>query len=55
MALGDENENNDAAAIGILGAFINSLGALAGTQIDAEDAADLIADTQTIIDLITGL
>jgi hypothetical protein len=52
-ALDDINDNNDAAAIGKLEAFINEVEAQSGNKIPADDAAKLIATAQAIIDLLT--
>lgn len=52
--LDDENENNDAAAINSLGAFINAVKAQSGKKIPEDDAEVLIAAAQAIIDLLSG-
>ena len=54
QALEDMNQNNDAAALGALLAFISAVEAQRGNQIPEADADALIADAQTIIDLILG-
>jgi hypothetical protein len=51
-ALTDVNQNNDAAAIGALGAFINAVNAQRGKKLTEEDADDLIAQAQHIILLL---
>jgi hypothetical protein len=51
-ALTDVNQNNDAAAIGALGAFVNAVDAQRGKKIPEEDADDLIAQAQHIIFLL---
>jgi hypothetical protein len=53
-AMEDENENNDAAAINTLGAFINALEAQSGKKISEADADALIAVAQQIIDILSG-
>jgi hypothetical protein len=53
-ALEDVNENNDGAAIGALGAFINAVNAQRGGKITEEDADALIEMAQQIIDLLTN-
>ncbi len=50
--LTDVNQNNDAAAIGALGAFVNAVDAQRGKKITEEDADDLIAQAQHIIFLL---
>lgn len=50
QALEDMNSNNDAAMIGVLNAFINSVEAQSGKKIPEADADALIADAQAIID-----
>jgi hypothetical protein len=51
-ALEDENENNDAAAVNTLEAFINAVEAQRGKKIPQAEADDLIAAAQEIIDLL---
>jgi len=53
-ALEDENENNDAAAINTLGAFINAVEAQRGKKIPEAEADALIAAAQEIIELLSG-
>ncbi len=53
-ALDDLNEDNDIAAVNSLQAFIEAVETQSGTEIDAADAADLIAAAQEIIDLLTA-
>jgi len=52
-ALEDENENNDAAAINTLGAFINAVEAQRGKKIPQAEADALIAAAQQIIELLS--
>jgi len=52
QALDDINQNNDAAAINALQAFINAVQAQRGNHISEADADVLIADAQAIIDLL---
>lgn len=52
--LEDENEHNDVAAINLLQAFINTVNAQRGKKISEEDADDLIASAQQIIDILTS-
>jgi len=52
-ALEDENENNDAAAINTLGAFINAVEAQRGKKIPEAEADALIAAAQEIIELLS--
>jgi len=52
--LEDDNENNDAAAINSLQAFINAVQAQSGKKISQADADSLIAAAQQIIDLLTN-
>jgi len=52
--LEDSNQNNDAAAINSLEAFINKLEAQRGKKIPADVADELIAKAQEIIDALTG-
>lgn len=52
QALDDLKENNDVAAINALQAFINAVEAQRGKKISQEDADDLIAAAQEIIDLL---
>ena len=52
-ALEDENENNDAAAVNTLGAFINAVEAQRGKKIPQAEADALIAAAQEIIDLLS--
>ena len=52
--LEDNNENNDAAAINNLQAFINQVEAQRGKKISEEDADYLISKAQQIIDLLSG-
>ena len=54
QALDDLNENNDVAAINTLQAFINAVEAQRGKKISQEDADDLIAAAQEIIDLLVA-
>lgn len=51
--LGDLNENNDAAAINSLQAFINAVEAQRGNQITNEQADELVSMTQDIINSLT--
>ncbi len=51
--LEDNNENNDAAAINLLEAFINAVQAQRGKKIPEADADALIATAQQIIDLLS--
>ena len=51
-SLQDMNQNNDVAAIGSLGAFINAVEAQRGKKIPESDADALIAAAQAIIDLL---
>lgn len=51
-ALCDINENNDVAAINSLQAFVNAVESQTGGKIGEEDAANLLADAQLIIDLL---
>lgn len=53
QALDDINENNDAAAINTLQAFINAVEAQRGNKISEADADALIASAQEIIDLLS--
>ncbi|MBW8038890.1 MAG: hypothetical protein FVQ85_02695 [Planctomycetes bacterium] len=53
-ALDDLKANNDVAAINTLQAFINSVEAQSGNKIPVEDANNLIAETQYIIDLLNA-
>ena len=48
----DENEQNDVAAINSLQAFINAVEAQRSKKISEEDADNLIAAAQQIIDLL---
>ncbi len=50
--LTDVNQNNDAAAINVLEAFVNAVDARRGKKITEEDADDLIAQAQRIILLL---
>jgi len=50
----DMNTNNDQAVVNSLQAFINGVEAQSGVHLDPGDAADLIADAQGIIDILTG-
>lgn len=50
QVLADDNENNDAAAINALGAFINAVEAQRDKKIPEEDADALIARAQRITD-----
>jgi len=50
--LEDDNPANDGAAINNLEAFINQVEAQAGKAITEEEATDLIAKAQQIIDLL---
>jgi hypothetical protein len=52
QVLGDENENNDVAAINSLEAFINLVEAQRDKKISDTDADTLIANAQQIIDLL---
>jgi len=52
--LEDDNENNDAATINLLEAFINTVEAQRGKKIPEADADALIAAAQEIIDLLSG-
>ncbi len=52
-ALDDLNENNDVAAINSLNAFINAVEAQRGKGLTVEDAENLIAQAQAIIDLLS--
>ena len=52
--LDDLNQNNDVAAVNALEAFINSVSAQQGNQISTDDATDLIAAAQAVIDLLTA-
>lgn len=54
MALDDMNDGNDQAAINSLVAFMNHVAAQSGKQIDADDAAALIAAAQEIVGLLMG-
>ena len=49
----DDKANNDKAAIHSLEAFINAVQAQQGKKIPEAEADALIADAQTIIDLLT--
>jgi len=51
--LEDDNENNDAAAINSLQAFINAVQAQRGKKISQVDADDLIEAAQQIIDILS--
>ena len=51
-ALDDLNENNDAAAINSLNAFINAVEAQRGKVLTNEQADGLITQAQAIIDLL---
>ncbi len=51
--LEDDNENNDAAAINLLDAFINAVEAQRGKKISDTDADSLIATAQEIIELLS--
>ena len=53
-ALEDINENNDAAAVNALEAFINSVEAQSGNKIAEEDAAHLIDSAQSIINILVN-
>ncbi|MHC4906535.1 MAG: GLUG motif-containing protein [Planctomycetota bacterium] len=50
--LEDSNENNDGAAVGSLGAFINAVNAQRGKKISEADADSLIAAAQQIINML---
>ncbi len=52
QALEDSNENNDAAACGSLTGFLNAVEAQSGNQIPEDDASDLIAAAQQILDAL---
>ena len=52
--LGDGNKNNDKAAINLLEAFINAVGAQAGKKIPQGEAEALILAAQEIIELLGG-
>jgi hypothetical protein len=52
--LEDGNPKNDKAAINSLQAFINAVKAQSGKKISEEDADDLIAFAQQIIDMLTS-
>jgi len=52
-ALEDENENNDAAAVNTLEAFINAVEAQRGKKIPEAEADALIAAAQEIIELLS--
>ena len=52
QALEDLNQNNNAAALGALLAFVSAVEAQRGNQIPEADADALIADAQIIIDLV---
>ena len=52
--LEDDNENNDAAAINLLEAFINAVEAQRGKKIPEADADALIEAVQEIIDLLSN-
>ncbi|MGH9862419.1 MAG: FIMAH domain-containing protein, partial [Candidatus Acidiferrales bacterium] len=54
QVLDDMNENNNAAAINVLHAFINSVEAQRGVHISDADADGLIATAQAIIAQLTG-
>ncbi len=53
-ALDDLNANNDGAAINTLQAFINSVEAQSGAQIDPDEADLLISLAQLIIDQLSA-
>ena len=53
-ALNNLQNGNTNGALGKLNAFINQLNAQSGNQIDANDAAALIATTQAIIDAVNS-
>ncbi len=52
-ALEDENENNDAAAVNTLEAFINAVEAQRGKKIPEAEADALIAAAQEIIEQLS--
>ena len=52
--LEDSNENNDVAAINALESFINKVEAKRGKKISEEDAGELIAKAQAIIEALSG-
>ncbi|MCK4752481.1 MAG: hypothetical protein KAS75_03470 [Planctomycetes bacterium] len=52
--LEDDNDNNDAAAVNLIQAFINAVNAQSGKKISETDADNLIAAAQQIIDLLTS-
>jgi len=52
--LADDNENNDIAAINSLRAFINAVEAQSGKKIPQENADNLIATAQQIIDILSS-
>jgi hypothetical protein len=52
-AVDDLNDNNDVSAVNKLEAFINAVQAQAGNKIPTEAAAELIAQAEAVIDLIT--
>ncbi len=54
QAINDLNENNDAATINSLQAFINAVEAQRGNQITDKQANELIARAQEIIDSLSG-
>jgi len=51
--LADDNENNDAAAINLLEAFIKTVEAQRGKKISEADANALIEAAQEIIELLS--
>jgi hypothetical protein len=53
-ALDDVNQNNDAAAINTLQAFINAVEAQRDSKITSAQADILVADAQAIIDLLSA-
>jgi uncharacterized delta-60 repeat protein len=54
QALDDINQNNDTAAIQVLGAFITAVEGQRGNKISEADADDLIATAQAIIAVLSG-
>ena len=52
--LRSDNENNDKAAINSLQAFINAVEAQSGKKISQEDADNLIAAAQQIINILSS-
>ena len=53
-SLEDLKDNNNDAAVGALGAFINAVQAQSGTQIPEADAVDLISAAEAVVALLVA-